>query len=167
MNYTTLGEIAQLYQPKTITTSKLEEEGYKVYGANGVIGYYHSFNHENPQICITCRGNTCGRVTLTSPFSWITGNAMVVNIEANENFDQSFLFHFLSSYDFTPIISGSGQPQIVREPLAKIKVPFPALKEQQRISSVLDSVINKIEIAKKNVNLLQKQKKYFLNNLFI
>ena len=47
-SYILLGEIAQLYQPKTIATSELEETGYLVYGANGGIGHYHSFNHELP-----------------------------------------------------------------------------------------------------------------------
>ena len=44
----------------------LTEDGYLVYGANGIIGKYHSFNHETEQICITCRGNTCGTVNFTS-----------------------------------------------------------------------------------------------------
>lgn len=165
--YISLGEIAQLYQPKTIATSELKESGYLVYGANGVIGHYHSYNHEQPQICITCRGNTCGQVTLTEPCSWITGNAMVINIEANENIDQSYLFHFLSSYNYTSIISGSGQPQIVRSPLEKIKVPYPEFKEQKRISKVLNSITNKIEMEQNKLRLLHKQKDYLLDNLFI
>ena len=166
-SYISLGEIAQLYQPKTIATSELEETGYLVYGANGIIGYYHSYNHEQPQICITCRGNTCGQVTITEPFSWITGNAMVVNIDTNEDIDQSYLFHFLSSYNFNPIISGSGQPQIVRNPLAKIKVPYLEIKEQKKISRVLDSVISKIDSEQNMLRQFQLQKNYLVNSVFI
>ena len=166
-SYISLGEIAQLYQPKTIATSELEETGYSVYGANGIIGYYHSYNHEQPQICITCRGNTCGQVTITEPFSWITGNAMVVNIDTNEDIDQSYLFHFLSSYNFNPIISGSGQPQIVRNPLAKIKVPYLEIKEQKKISRVLDSVISKIDSEQNMLRQFQLQKNYLVNSVFI
>ena len=165
--YILLGEIAQLYQPKTIATSELTESGYLVYGANGVIGHYHSYNHEQPQICITCRGNTCGQVTLTEPFSWITGNAMVVNIEANENIDQSYLFHFLSSYNYTSIISGSGQPQIVRSPLEKIKVPYLEIKEQKNISRILYSISSKHELEQTTLSLILLQKNYLVNQLFI
>ena len=164
--YILLGEIAQLYQPKTIATSELEETGYLVYGANGVIGHYHSFNHKQPQICIGCRG-TCGQVIITRPNSWITGNAMVVNIENNQNIAQSYLFHFLSCYNYTPIISGSTQPQIVRSPLEKIKVPYLELKEQKKIAHILDSVTSKIKLEQNTLRILQIQKNYLLSKMFI
>ena len=167
LKYVNLGEIAKLYQPQTISTSELEDSGFLVYGANGVIGRYHSYNHEEPQICITCRGNTCGQVTLTSPFSWITGNAMVVNIENNPGINQSFLFHFLSFYNYAPIISGSGQPQIVRTPLERIKVPNLSLYEQSQISNILDTIMQKIDMEQNIFNCFQLQKTYLLNIIFI
>lgn len=40
-----LGDIAELYQPKTIPLSNLSSKGYPVYGANGIIGSYNKFNH--------------------------------------------------------------------------------------------------------------------------
>ena len=166
-SYISLGELAELYQPKTISTSDLEETGYLVYGANGIIGHYHAYNHELPQICITCRGNTCGQVTLTVPKSWITGNAMVVNIDGNKDINQSFLFHFLSSYNYSSIISGSGQPQIVRSPLAKIKVPNLDLKDQNKISRILDSVTSKVELEQNILSHLELQKKHLVNLMFI
>lgn len=165
--YVNLGDIAELYQPQTIATSDLEDTGYLVYGANGVIGHFHSYNHETPQVCITCRGNTCGHVTLTAPFSWITGNAMVVNIDNNENIDQSYLFNFLSFYNFTSIISGSGQPQIVRTPLERIKVPYPPLREQRHIANVLNSLLFQLDNEKTTNRLYNRQKTYLLSQLFI
>ena len=67
-----LSEIAQIYQPQTISSTELTEDGFLVYGANGIIGKYKDYNHETEQICITCRGNTCGMVNYTKPMSWIT-----------------------------------------------------------------------------------------------
>jgi hypothetical protein len=47
-----LGEICEMYQPKTITGKELVKDGaYPVYGANGVIGRYNQFNHEEPWAC--------------------------------------------------------------------------------------------------------------------
>mgnify|MGYP000523731721 CR=1 FL=1 len=60
-----LSEIAQIYQPQTISSTELTEDGFLVYGANGIIGKYKDYNHETEQICITCRGNTCGMVNYT------------------------------------------------------------------------------------------------------
>ena len=49
----TLGEICDMYQPKTITSKELITDGeYFVYGANGIIGKYSSFNHESPQLVV-------------------------------------------------------------------------------------------------------------------
>lgn len=40
---TTLGKVCEMYQPKTLGLSELDENGqYKVYGANGIVGRYHT-----------------------------------------------------------------------------------------------------------------------------
>lgn len=118
-----LCEVSDIYQPQTISSADLTETGYPVYGANGIIGHYTSYNHEAEQVCITCRGNTCGGVNYTKSKSWITGNAMVVNVDRYQNIvSKRYLYHYLSNCDFNSIISGSGQPQIVRAPLAKFKI---------------------------------------------
>ena len=97
----TLQDIADIYQPQTIASVDLTEDGYLVYGANGVIGKYHLYNHEKEQICITCRGNTCGTVNFTAPKSWITGNAMVINTDNfAKNVNKRYLYHYLSSINF-------------------------------------------------------------------
>ena len=108
-----LSEIAQIYQPQTISSAELTEDGFLVYGANGIIGKYKDYNHKTEQICITCRGNTCGMVNYTKPMSWITGNAMVINTDKyQDKVYKKYLYHYLSAYNFNSIISGSGQPQI-------------------------------------------------------
>ena len=121
-----LGDISDIYQPKTISSTELIDRGFPVYGANGIISYYDQYNHEMEQICITCRGNTCGTINFSQQKSWITGNAMVVNTDNYKDIvDKRYLFHLLVDYNFNNIISGSGQPQIVRTPLEKIKIKLP------------------------------------------
>lgn len=136
---TTLGEACELYQPQTITTSALSDDGpFLVYGANGVIGRYHSFNHEEPQLLITCRGATCGAVNISAPKSWINGNAMVVR-PRTDAVDLKYLEHlFRGGIDLSIAITGAAQPQITRQSLAPIKVRFPPLPEQRRIAAILD-----------------------------
>ena len=41
-----LVELCNPKQWKTISNSDLTETGYRVFGANGFIGFYHEFNHE-------------------------------------------------------------------------------------------------------------------------
>ena len=163
-----LSEIAKIYQPQTISLSEFTEEGYLVYGANGIIGKYREYNHRTEQICITCRGNTCGMVNYTKPKSWITGNAMIVNTDDyQDKICKRYLYHYLSTYNFNSIISGSGQPQIVRSPLEKLKVKLPAILKQKQIATFLDKLQNQIEINNNILHLYLQQKQYLFRQMFI
>ncbi|WP_195434201.1 restriction endonuclease subunit S [Parabacteroides merdae] len=163
-----LSEIAQIYQPQTISSAELTEDGFLVYGANGIIGKYKDYNHKTEQICITCRGNTCGMVNYTKPMSWITGNAMVINTDKyQDKVYKKYLYHYLSAYNFNSIISGSGQPQIVRTPLEKLKITLPTISEQKQKAMILDKIQDKIDINHNVLNLYILQKQYLLRQMFI
>jgi type I restriction enzyme S subunit len=44
-----LGDVCELYQPKTISLKEMVDNGdYPVFGANGIIGKYYKYNHEEP-----------------------------------------------------------------------------------------------------------------------
>ena len=167
-NIVQLSEISQIYQPQTISSTELTEAGFLVYGANGIIGKYKDYNHKTEQKCITCRGNTCGMVNYTKPMSWITGNAMVINTdEYQDKVCKRFLYHYLSAYNFNSIISGSGQPQIVRTPLERLKVILPTILEQKQKAKLLDKIQNKIEMYNNILKLYMQQKQYLLRQMFI
>jgi type I restriction enzyme M protein len=113
-----LGGVCDLYQPKTITGQDLIEDGpYLVFGANGVIGRYNQYNHEEAEVLITCRGATCGTVNKSAPKSWVTGNAMVAKPK-DARISRDFLYSLLKGSDLASTISGSAQPQITRQSLA-------------------------------------------------
>ena len=135
---TTLGSVCELYQPQTLAKNELDETGsYKVYGANGVIGNHTQYNHEEPQLLITCRGATCGTINVSEPFAWINGNAMVVK-PRQKNIDLKFLAHYLQCVDMSKVITGAAQPQITRLSLSPLEIRLPSFEEQQRIAAILD-----------------------------
>jgi type I restriction enzyme S subunit len=136
---TTLGEVCELYQPKTISSAELVADGeYPVYGANGIIGRFDKFNHAEPQLLVTCRGATCGAVNISQPNSWINGNAMVVK-PRDSSIELGYLKHmFQGGVDLSAVITGAAQPQITRQSLAPLKVRIPKLPEQRRIADILD-----------------------------
>ena len=135
----TLGEICDLYQPKTITQQDLIEDGpYLVFGANGVIGRYDQYNHEEAEVLITCRGATCGTINKSMPKSWVTGNAMVAK-PRDKRLSKEFLFSLLQGSDLGPTISGSAQPQITRQGLAPFEIPLPPLAIQQAIVTEIEA----------------------------
>jgi len=129
----TLGDTCEMYQPKTIGMKDLVPDGpYPVFGANGVIGKYDKYNHEEPQLLITCRGATCGAVNISEHHSWITGNAMVVRPKDAE-IDLQFLeFFFRGGIDISVAITGTAQPQITRTNLEPLIVRFPRSVAEQK-----------------------------------
>ena len=164
-----LGEISSIYQPTTISSNMLKQDGkYSVYGANGIIGFYDEYNHATPQICIACRGSSCGAVNYSLPFSWITGNAMVINTDKYANIvNKRYLYHYLTLLDYTPLISGSGQPQIVRKPLQSLKIRLPEIGTQKSIAEALDSISKKVNIEVDIRSKYMDSKRCLLSELFI
>ena len=152
--YKKLGEVCNIYQPKTLSSKELVEDGkYLVYGANGVIGKYNSYNHESSEVLMTCRGATCGTINVSKPYSWINGNAMVVHPQHNI-LSQNFLFYLLKGLDLSDVITGAAQPQITRQSLAPKKIAIPPLSEQQHIVEELDLLSSIIEKKKAQLNEL-------------
>ena len=140
-----LGDLASLYQPVTISAQHFTESGCPVYGANGVVGFYGQSNHDTWQVTVTCRGSTCGTVNRTVDRCWITGNAMVLNCDQNQQIAKEFFYHLLCNQDLSDCITGTGQPQIVRSPLASFLVSLPpCIEEQTAIAAILSDMDTEI-----------------------
>ncbi|EEF9166545.1 restriction endonuclease subunit S [Citrobacter freundii] len=159
-----LSDVADVYQPKTISQSMMSDSGYPVYGANGVIGFYQEFNHETEQIAVTCRGSTCGIVNWTQAKSWITGNAMVINTDNYSYVSKKFLFYTLNGSDLRYLISGSGQPQITGNIKTHI-INLPCIEEQQKIATVLSAADAEISTLEKKIACLKDEKKALMQQL--
>lgn len=146
--HTTLGELCKMYQPKTISAKEMLADGdYVVFGANGIIGRYDKYNHEEPQLLVTCRGATCGAVNVSEPYSWINGNAMVIQPDSEKVSLKYMEYLFRGGINLTTAITGAAQPQITRKSLEPIQFSYPPLAEQQRIVAKLDAAFAEIDRA--------------------
>ena len=150
-----LTEICTPKQWKTIPANELLDEGYPVYGANGIIGYYDKYNHENPVVTITCRGATCGTVNITEPKSYITGNAMCLD-NVRPDILLEYLYYCLLHYDFSNVISGSAQPQITRQGLEKVKIAICSIEEQNKRTSSLRKISTVIAARQRQLQKLDE-----------
>jgi type I restriction enzyme S subunit len=133
-----LGEICSPKQHPTISSAELTVDGYPVFGANGRIGFYKSYTHDDTTIAVTCRGATCGTVNIAPAYSYITGNAMALDKLDTSRVDLGFLAYALRFRGLSDVISGSAQPQITRGPLLGVQIPLPPLDDQKRIAAILD-----------------------------
>lgn len=167
-----LGETCEMYQPKTIGTRDLVPDGpYPVFGANGVIGRYEKFNHEEPQLLVTCRGATCGSVNISEPNSWIIGNAMVVR-PLDHLLDLKFLeFVFRGGIDISKAITGTAQPQITRANLSSLLISFPESVAMQanvaeQFESLLEETNRLARLYERKPAALEALKKALLHQAF-
>ena len=137
----TLSELCVMYQPQTIGTDLLLPDGeYRVYGANGIVGRYNQYNHEESEVAMACRGNSCGVVNRTMPYSWITGNAMVLQMR-DKGISNEYLKQSVPYLNISGAISGSGQPQLTRENLNIVKCLKPAYSVLLSFTQLIEPII--------------------------
>ena len=163
-----LFDICRPKQWKTIAVKDLKNEGYPVYGANGIIGSHNEFNHEKETLLIGCRGS-CGEIHISQPKSYINGNAMCLD-ELSDNILLYYLYYFLKGYNFKSIISGSTQPQITQIGLRKVEIPIPPLETQQAIVNKIESLFDEIDEGigrlKTAAQQIQQYRQSLLKNAF-
>jgi len=159
-----LGDMCSPQQWATISSKDLVQAGYPVYGANGHIGYFTEYNHENETITVTCRGSTCGEVSLIPEKSYITGNSMCLD-DISPKYDKKFIYYALCNRAFRDVISGSAQPQIVGSSIRKVRFSAPSINEQQKITSVLSSADQEIETWQQALEHLKQEKKALMQQL--
>lgn len=147
-----------VYQPKTIATKYFVPDGkYTVYGANGEIGQYDEYNHEEPEVLMACRGATCGTINVSKPFSWINGNAMVIHPNGTVPLRKDYLKYYLMSVSKDSIISGTAQPQITRQNLKDFQIVICDLDDQQKIVSQIEESLSQLDSAVATLNKTKQQ----------
>ncbi len=129
-----LNEVTSPKQWPTITQEQLTESGFPVYGANGRIGFYSEFNHAEATVLVTCRGATCGTVNVCEPKSYVTGNAMSLDNPNPAVLNVPYLESVLRVRGVKDTITGTAQPQITRQSLARVSFPVPPLPLQKEFA---------------------------------
>ena len=135
-----LGDLFNIVYGKGLPTSKLTDEGYDVFGANGLIGKYHTYTYEEPQLLVSCRGAYSGKANISPPFCLVTSNSLVLE-NSWELINQRFFYYQLLSGDKSAIVTGSAQPQVTTTNLSPYPSALPPLAEQQRIVAKVDELM--------------------------
>ena len=138
-------DICSVYQPKTISRKEFSQDGeYLVYGANGIIGRYSKYNHSEEEVLMGCRG-ACGAIHLSTPYSWINGNAMVIHPIGNLPLSKKYLYYYLMVADKDKIVTGTAQQQITRHNLKNFTIPICTLPEQERIVAKIEELFSQLD----------------------
>lgn len=98
-----------------------------------------------------------------------SADAYILN--AKNGINQQYLYTILQGekfYKYSVSVSmRTGMPKINRDELNQYNYLAPNLKEQQKIGEFFKGLDNKIEVQKRKLQLLQKQKQGFMQQMFI
>lgn len=160
-----LRDICRLKQWKALSKRFFTQSGYPVYGANGIIGHYSHYNHESPVIAISCRGDSCGQINYTAPYSYVTGNALCVE-DVREDVLPLYLYYYLNQADFSPYITGAAQPQLTKSILGNMPIPVCSMQKQQHIVGCMQKIEKILQLRRQQLSVLLKLKSDYYAQTF-
>lgn len=143
---------------KGLPTEELLPKGYPVFGSNGLIGYYSKYMYEKPQVLISCRGASSGVVNISLPYSFITSNSLICEIDDRTETNFEYLSFALGDYKLVQYQTGSAQPQITIDNIKKLKIIIPSnevLNDFKRFIGVINEKV--LLLKNQNQNLIKQR----------
>jgi type I restriction enzyme S subunit len=138
---------------------------YKVFGANGLVGYTDVPQMNGDAILVIKDGSGVGTVSYAQgKFSAIgTLNYLTVI----DNNDLRYLYFALSVFNFQAYKTGMAIPHIYFKDYGKAKIYCPPLAEQKHIANVLDKLESKLLLEQGILASFNWQKRYLLGQMLI
>jgi hypothetical protein len=115
---------------------------FRVYGANGAIGYAAQHNATGPLIVLGRVGSYCGSLRYCDSDVWVTDNALVCR--AKDPRETRYWYYALHTCGLNEHRAGSGQPLLNQRILRDVSVCTVAADERQRIAGLLGALDDKI-----------------------
>lgn len=151
---------------KRCSKTKTEIYKYPVYANaltnNGLYGYTDGYKVSGSTITVTGRGDV-GHATPRHEQYYPIVRLLVLTPKYSANVD--FFANLINSTKI--FIESTGVPQLTSPQLAKVKVKFPCLEEQQKIANILSKLDELIEEKKALLDDWQSFKKGLLQQMFV
>lgn len=167
-------EVAKLSRGKVMSKQFLEENKgvFPVYSSqtanSGEIGKISTFDFDGEYITWTTDGANAGTVFYRQGKFSITNVCGLVDIQ-NDKLLTKFVYYYLTITTKKYVSSGMGNPKLMSNVMAKIKIPIPPLEIQEEIVKILDKFTEYVtELTAEltaELTLRQKQYNYFRDYL--
>ena len=148
-----LGVLCDILDSKRIPLSSSQREKrkgcYPYYGAQGIIDYVDDYIFDGTYLLVAEDGeNLKSRkqdiAQIVSGKYWVNNHAHILG--ENGTSDIRLLCYILNKTDISGYITGSAQPKLNQANLQAIKIKLPSLATQQKITKILSSLDDKIEV---------------------
>jgi len=112
-----------------------------------------------------------GSIALLSTYKIGIISPMYVCFKTKSSLDSEYLnFYFQSNVFYKELqqkLEGSVRQCLTYENMCEIRIPYVSIEEEKEIATVLKKFVTMIATEEKYLKVLQKQKSYFLNAMFI
>lgn len=132
---------------KFLPASEQRGGAYSVYGGNGVNGSHDTYMFEEPRLVVGRVGAYCGAVHVTSPFSWVTDNALIATV-LRDDLTLEYLASALTVLNLNQFASVSGQPSISGTRIGEVRFATPPVALQYVYSARVRALRARSEIVK-------------------
>lgn len=153
--------LCSMQSGKNLTSEEIAPEGdFKVYGGNGVRGYYKDYNADGDYLLVGRQGALCGNVHHVNGKFWATEHAVITSITHLS--DIKFLFYLLIGMNLNQYISSTAaQPGLAVSNILNIRTCLVPISEQEEIAFYLDEKCSEIDsLAEKKETLLAELETY-------
>lgn len=150
----------------TLGKLNLSDNGYPIYGADGIIGYITFYNKSHMYISIVKDGSGVGRLNLCQAYSSLLGTLNYLFSKDEKAYQIQWIYYLLQTIDFSNYIKGSGIPHIYFNDYKKHIIYIPSFDEQREIADCLSSLDELIEATAQKVETLKEHKKGLMQRLF-
>lgn len=123
-----------------------------VYGSGGIMRFADKFLYDKESILIPRKGTLSNLFYLDKPF-WSVDTMFYTKIKNGNN--GKFLYFLLKSIDLASMNVGSAVPSLTTELLNKVEIRLPSLSIQQKITNILSSLDDKIELNRQTNQTLE------------
>lgn len=156
-------EVAKLSRGKVMSKQFLEENKgvFPVYSSqtanSGEIGKISTFDFDGEYITWTTDGANAGTVFYRKGKFSITNVCGLVDIQ-HDKLLTKFVYYYLTITTKKYVSSGMGNPKLMSNVMAKIKIPIPPLEIQEEIVKILDKFTE--YVTELTAELTDRQKQY-------
>ena len=162
---TTIAQCLECHS-STLQEREVSHSGlYKVFGANGLLGYTDMPQMNGDSILIIKDGSGVGTVSYAQGDFSIIGTLNYLT--AISNYDLRYLYFVLSVFNFQSYKTGMAIPHIYFKDYGNAKIYCPPLSEQKRIANVLGKLESKLFLEQNILVSFNLQKQYLLHQMFI
>lgn len=152
---------------KRISLNKTSGNIFPVYSSqtqnNGLLGYYSNYLYED-SITWTTDGANAGTVRFRSGKFYSTNvNGVLTN---SNGYCNSMMANAIDRVAYK-YVSHVGNPKLMNNTMKIIKIKYPSIIEQKKISSFINNIDHIIEEQSNKIGELKKQKKSYLQKMFV